>query len=514
MKIGVTSFTAREKSSTDAIADLVDLGFELGPSANVTRTLLDTFDGRLHNAGLRLELRESDDVKLILSGDDAVTAHLSVSSVPRRPNDLPSGPFRARLAALIDVRVLLARVSISATRTTAALRDQAGKTVATANIFEHLAVEGHGDVDIDSWTIELEQLTGYAKHADKVVEKFKQLGFERLRGDTLVVAAASASIALAGFTGSPTVPLDPLMPAIDGFRSVLANLAESIVVNWQGTIDRLDPEFLHDLRVAVRRTRSVIGQGKRVLPPEVAEHAADYFAWLGGLTGPARDLDVYLLEWASYTGPLGTDVVSALEPVRAVLEQRLTAAYTTLALALQSVEALDFVDSWRAWLGDGTSDVRGRTGADLPLGHVVAKRIVRAQSNLVKRARLINPDTPPERVHDVRKDAKKLRYLLECFGGLLPGVEQRAFVRCLKSLQDTLGEHQDAEVHGAELRTLSRELHDSGASSDTILAIGLLIDQLDRRRIAARVAFAEVFAAYDDRVTRRAFEATLHEVAK
>ncbi len=513
MKIGVTSFAAREKGSTDAIADLVDLGFELGPSGKVTRTLLDTFDARMHNAGLRLELCESDDLKLILSGDDTVTAHLYVFAVPRRPNDLPSGPFRARLAALIDVRVLLPRVSISATRTTAALRDRAGKTVATANIFEHLAVEGHGDVDIGSWTIELEQLTGYAKHADKVAEKLERLGFERLSGNTLVAAAAASGVALAGFTGSPTVPLDPSMPAIDGFRSVLANLAESIVVNWQGTIDRLDPEYLHDLRVAVRRTRSVIGQGKRVLPPEVAEHSADYFARLGALTGPARDLDVYLIEWESYTGPLGTDVVSALEPVRAVLEQRLKAAYTTLALALQSVEALDFVDWWRAWLGDGTSDVRGGAEADRTLGQVVAKRITQAQSNLVERGRLIDPDTPPERVHDVRKDAKKLRYLLECFGGLLPRVEQRAFVRCLKSLQDTLGEHQDAEVHVAELRAMSREMHDSGASPDTMLAVGQLIGHLDRRRIAARVAFADVFAAYDDPVTRRAFHATLDEVA-
>ena len=58
----------------------------------------------------------------------------------------------------------------------------------------------------------------------------------------------------------------------------------------------------------------------------------------------------------------------------------------------------------------------------------------------------------------MRKDAKKLRYLLECFGGLLAGGERKAFVKRLKALQDNLGEHQDAEVHADKLRTVADEL--------------------------------------------------------
>ena len=65
---------------------------------------------------------------------------------------------------------------------------------------------------------------------------------------------------------------------------------------------------------------------------------------------------------------------------------------------------------------------RGRSG------RWFAKRIARAQANLVDHGRLIGPDTPAEQVHDLRKDAKKLRYLLECFGSLLP--KRRARSSC------------------------------------------------------------------------------------
>ncbi len=86
------------------------------------------------------------------------------------------------------------------------------------------------------------------------------------------------------------------------------------------------------------------------------------------------------------------------------------------------------------------------------------RRIEKAEQRLIDHGRAITPDTPAEDVHEVRKDAKRLRYLLECFGSLLPTTERKAFVKRLKALQDNLGEHQDAEVHADMLRTMAGEL--------------------------------------------------------
>jgi len=505
MGTDVATFAADEHDPATAVARLAGIGFEFGPSRTVTRSLLDTFDRRLYGAALRLELRECGGLELILTGEGSAGAHVIVPSVPRFPEDLPPGPFRSRLVAVADVRALLPVLRVSATRSVGHRHDRAGKKVATVTIYEHVRSD---DKDIARWTIEVHELAGYAKHATKARNALAQIGLSRLDGDTLTMAAGASGIHLAG-TKPAGVPLDPRMPAVVGFRAVLSELADTIVDNWQGTVERLDPEFLHDLRVAVRRTRTVLAEGKNVLPPAIARQAEERFAWLGTVTGPARDLDVHLINWTSDTSPLPGDFVAALEPVHLLLERRSHAAHDTLTRVLESAEAAELMKTAARWWREPALDDRPGIDADRPLGKVVTKRIARAHTNLVTRGRMIYPDTTPEQVHDLRKDAKRLRYLLECFAGLLHDTPRKAFVRRLKAFQDNLGEHHDAVLHVAALRAISKELHFGRASSETMLAIGQLIAQLDQRRIASRLEFAEHFAAYNTKATQRDLDAAL-----
>jgi CHAD domain-containing protein len=141
----------------------------------------------------------------------------------------------------------------------------------------------------------------------------------------------------------------------------------------------------------------------------------------------------------------------------------------------------------------------------------VRTRIEKAQRRLLANGRAITPATPAVEVHEVRKDAKKLRYLLECFAGLVPEDGRKAFVKRLKRLQDILGEHQDAEVQADELRVAVEELPASTGSA-TYVAVGQLIAELDRHRLAARELFADRFAEYDSAATRDALRDVLDGV--
>ena len=132
---------------------------------------------------------------------------------------------------------------------------------------------------------------------------------------------------------------------------------------------------------------------------------------------------------------------------------------------------------------------------------------------MLRDGRAIDAESPGERLHDLRKDAKKLRYLLECFGSLFPADDRKAFVNQLKDLQDNLGEHQDAEVHLAQLRDLAHDLHErSVVDTDALLAMGRLSDQLERRRTEERAAFAKRFAKYDRKANRKALARMLEKV--
>jgi CHAD domain-containing protein len=502
----VATFAADGIDPQTAVVRLAKMGFEFGPSRVVTRYLLDTADRRLNRAGLRLEVRECDGLELVLTGEGSAAAHVVVSSIPRFPADLPSGPFRSRLAAVTDVRVLLPVLRVTASRSAALRHNGAGKVVASVTMYEQVRSDDH---DVARCTIEVDELAGYAKHATNAREALAEIGLSRLDGDTLTLAAAAVGAHLAGALDPTNVPLEPTMPAIVGFRAVLAALTDTIAANWQGTIEQLDPEFLHDLRVAVRRTRTVLAEGKKVLAPDIAERAEERFAWLGAMTGPARDLDVHLINWTTDTHHLAGHVVLALEPVHSLLERRCECAHETLARVLGSDEANELMTTAATWWRDDARHDQPGVDGDRLLGKIVAKRIARAHANLVKRGRLIDPASPPERIHDLRKHAKRLRYLLECFAGLLDDAPRKAFVRRLKVFQDNLGEHHDAAVHAATLRTISEELHAGGAAPETMLAIGQLIAQLDQRRTATRIDFAERFAAYDTKATQRDLDAAL-----
>jgi CHAD domain-containing protein len=355
-------------------------------------------------------------------------------------------------------------------------------------------------------------VAGFPKACKRALAALEALTLPPLDGDAFATYAAGAGVDLSGHHDSPTVPLDPGMRAVDGFAAVLANLKDTVEANWQGTLDQVDPEFLHDLRVALRRTRAVLGQGKKVLPPDIVPVARERFAEFARLTGPARDLDVYVIEWDGYVQPLGAEAADALEPVRQVLEERLRTAHVELEQAMRSPETADLMAHWDQWLDElGSRRPQGQH-AKRKLGRVVRQRVRKAQEKLIRDGRTIGPETPAERLHDLRKDAKKVRYLLECFGSLLPPDATRQYVKRLKALQNNLGEHQDAEVHVALIHEVADELNQRGVEPRTLIAIGQLTERLEQVRQASRAEFAERFDSYDSQATEDALDAVLHGI--
>jgi len=505
---GVTIFTSDSLAFAQIVAALGGAGCSVAPARVVRRTVLESFDGRLFSAGLRLEVRELDGYELILTGKGMATARVASAGVPRLAGDLPAGPFRSRLAEVLGIRALLPMLTLTAREATGTMRDRKGKARVSVTVHERLTLENHGAVP-SACAVEVFPLAGYDKDAAKVRDLLVTWGLEPSAGDPIEDAATRAGIPLRGFTTSPSVPLRRSEPALEAFRRLLANLAETVDATWQGTLDDVDPEFLHDLRVAVRRTRSVLSQGNGVLPPDVRGRYGDSFRWLGGATGRPRDLDVYVIEWDEHVAPLGTEAAAALAPALDHIVRQRRAAHAAMCKALRSARYRNLMSGWHDWL-HGPAPEPSEADAVRPIGEVVAARTDHAQRRLLAHGRAIGPDSPAGDLHELRKDAKKLRYLLECFGSLYPSAERKAFVQILKVLQDNLGEHQDAEVHVGELRTMPAELHRRpGIQPATMVAVGQLTEQLERRRRAARDEFAGRFATYDTKHARKRLQKLL-----
>jgi CHAD domain-containing protein len=293
-------------------------------------------------------------------------------------------------------------------------------------------------------------------------------------------------------------------PADAAAAEVLRALLGAIEANLPGAIDDPDSESLHDLRVAVRRSRSVQRELKGVFPAAELEHFRDEFRWLQALTGPARDLDVYVLGFDQLGALVPEAMRDDLDPLLDVLQRHREQARDEMEDGLRSERFTTLMSEWTSLLELLPSmPVADRPDAKRPIGELAGERIAKVYKRMVKMGRAIDPGSPPEAYHELRKKGKELRYLLELFGApLYPKKVVKPMIKSLKALQDVLGRHQDRQVQQAMLRSLSKEIAARTGGAATLMAVGALLVSLAEDARAARGEFAEPFGAFASKKQR------------
>jgi CHAD domain-containing protein len=285
--------------------------------------------------------------------------------------------------------------------------------------------------------------------------------------------------------------------------AVLEDLRATIEANLPGTLADVDTEFLHDLRVAVRRTRSIQRQLADVFPAEPLAHFRGEFRWLQQVTGATRDLDVNLLDFDELRATLPPAQRPDLAPLHEVLATRRRDEQRRMARALRSARATALLVAWAVLLEDLSRQELGGPCSALPIAQVAGARIARVHRRMVRAGCAIDDATPAEALHDLRKTGKELRYLLELFAAAYPPEVITQMVRTLKALQDALGRFQDRQVQADRLRALRDDVGACEGGSAALMAMGLLVERLAGEQAAARSEFADRFAAFADPRQRR-----------
>ncbi len=469
------------------------LSLDVGAPSTADRVLLDTFDGRLRAAGLRAE-RTGGTLTLHDAGAPVRRAELG-RAARVLVDDLPPGPLRERLAGVLEERALLPLVRVRSVVQPLAVLDDDAKSVV------RLAIESPEAVLPDRKRVRIaprlsvRPVLGYDGAYARTLRVLQdRLGLEVAERSLFDEAAIAAGLDPAGVSSKPRLELPAGMRADEAGRIALGKLLEIAEANVPGTLDDLDSEFLHDLRVSIRRARSVLRELDGVFDPERRERLREDLKWAQALTGPVRDLDVQLLEWDELVAPLAPERASDLVALRAVLERRRARELTRLRRGMRTARFRATLSEWEA-LAAGAED-GDRPLADEPIEAVAGARIRRVYRRMVRDGRAIDDDSPHEALHDLRKRGKELRYLLELFGGPFPGKVVKPMVSTLKDLQDVLGRFQDREVQVDSLRGLRDELAAERDGPAALLALGPALDALIDDQHAARAQFAERFAGF------------------
>jgi CHAD domain-containing protein len=499
------------RSNSHELADLLHregLTVSVLPAMDIERSFHDSFDWRLYAADLLLFIDHAGSrrrliLRSLANGLDIVS--VDVDEDPRFAAELPDGVLRQRVAPLLAPRRLLEQARLRTRSRFLHVLDDDDKTVARLCIERNSVYRDEGRPRRLRDRVAVIPVQGFDDWLERLRGVFEQtLAWERIQAPVLGEALTALGRRPLDYSAKPSRQFDPRLPAGLAARALLSDLFGVIEANEEGVRHDLDVEFLHDLRVATRRTRTLLGQMKKLLSSPRFIHFRNEFAWFGRMTGPVRDLDVHLIEFPRYAAWAGAERAGDLAPLLALLRRRRSDERRRLLEVLASPRYRNLKSSWRRLLDNDTGAEWTAGEAGLPVSVTVADIIRKRHDKVLKRGRRLDTSSPDGEFHELRKECKKLRYVMELFSGQFPRSGIRQLIKALKGLQDNLGEFQDLCVHRESLLHYSEALQtDEAAGERCVEAIAAVIDGIEARKRAVHGDFAGAFRRFADASERK-----------
>ena len=489
----------------DADFDAFAVAHRLGGDYAVNKTeveegkeeFLDTFEWGLYWSGLALARRGR---RYRLYAADGTVLGEGKGPGKKRPFrwDFADGPIRDGITTGADIRALCPKLQVSRVRRSFQLLNEDQKTVLRLWL-DHAVVSGDNRGPVEQRQLHLAGIRGYDREYQAVRRLLAEDGLERLADGThfLDPALTRAGITVESVGSKTVVVLERDISLRDGLRQVGLAVLGDIQRNQPGAIEDIDTEFLHDLRISLRRTRSLLTLFGKAFPEIQCSHFRSEFRWITQATNKVRDSDVYLLKEDEYRSMLPPSLHPGLAGfVRGVRAYR-SREFRGMKKHLNSPRLARLLKDWRHFL-ENLPHPADPAGQDLLCRKFAAKAVRKRFRKILLEGEKLGPDSPDTMLHALRIEAKKLRYLLEFFQSLFPPEEVGLLVKHLKRLQNNLGDYNDLSVQQEMLGTFRSpgRVDDPRQTLAIAAALGGLVTRLADRQWQVRDEFEAIFADF------------------
>jgi triphosphatase len=272
------------------------------------------------------------------------------------------------------------------------------------------------------------------------------------------------------------------------FRRLMGAEIGHVLAN-QPAACRLDTEGIHEMRIGIRRLRSLLALFGTCLEPGGVQQFAAALKQFGQVLGAARDWDVFctqLLPEAASHKRLARSVLQLTPAAEAARH----ATHLALQHALLQPSFTALCVGLAAWIEPGSAPIIGAE-ALRPLRKLAPEMMDRLARKVAKRGGHRRKRSL-EQLHDLRKALKKLHYSAQDVAPLYPEKPAKRFLRACKRLQKTLGDGNDCTMAvrlAEQLRTTSIDLEPS---------IHALVRWNGKRRDKVLGRLPETWAYFDD----------------
>lgn len=305
-------------------------------------------------------------------------------------------------------------------------------------------------------------------------------------------------------SNSWAVAATPAAPLVQVAERTLRKRLEAVWSDLSAACrPRHEPERVHRLRVATRRTLAAFAAFRGLMPAAERDWFEKRLRRIRRAAGNTRDLDV-LTGRLQRESPVtegdqrSARAARARERLVAMLAKRRDVSRQPIQEVRDQLRAADWAGRVENLL-DKVASCR-HVGSFAAYGR---RRFRRLLDDFFERADRRLKDAAD--IHRLRIEGKKLRYALEIFAAVFPAAELSSCHDALEKLQETLGEFTDHASAADRFRRWSRE---KGVGPDR-RALADLRRLEDERAEEAKKAFIKWWKPSRRRALRRSFERPL-----
>jgi CHAD domain-containing protein/CYTH domain-containing protein len=238
--------------------------------------------------------------------------------------------------------------------------------------------------------------------------------------------------------------IDGTLPAYAAFRVIFYDLYAKIERHKHGYLETKENEHLHQFRVHIRKTRSLLQSLSGLLDEGIAKRFIDGFKTIATQTNTKRDLDVFheFLQTIDASGAIALHV----EAARSGEDDK-------ISIALRENFYEGFLLEWKMVLEDEEGFFKG-PHATLSFKEMGARALKARIHALGKKLTKLDEAQPLEKFHKVRIEFKRLRYLLEYLAPHFAAKPLKKAAKKAKAMQEVFGVLQDRDVQSQVLEAI------------------------------------------------------------